>query len=183
MQKAPVAVHHRSANLIPGDETKNGLSRFEQKTVSTTQNNRLTGKAPYKSSTNPDVGDVAGAMGDPMVASSSVSPGRIDKILEEVPSFAPAYIELWQPATGIWAGSTRPPRRGDAKLARQPEPGFDDRQAPVYRAPSQAGPGNDINAWSPGFHKAPTRGPASLVAIPLYPAGARLWRPAGRPYV
>jgi hypothetical protein len=45
------------------------------------------------------------------------------------------------------------------------------------------GPGNDINAWSPGFHKAPTRGPASLVAIPLYPAGARRWRPAGRPYV
>ena len=27
---------------------KNGLSRSEQKTVSTTQNNRLTGKAPYK---------------------------------------------------------------------------------------------------------------------------------------
>jgi hypothetical protein len=48
MQKAPVAVHHRSANLIPGDATKNGLSRSEQKTVSTTQNNRLTGKAPYK---------------------------------------------------------------------------------------------------------------------------------------
>ena len=52
MQKAPVAVHHRSANLIPGDGTKNGLSRSEQKTVSTTQNNRLTGKAPYKSSAN-----------------------------------------------------------------------------------------------------------------------------------
>jgi hypothetical protein len=27
----------RSANLIPGDGTKNGLSRSEQKTVSTTQ--------------------------------------------------------------------------------------------------------------------------------------------------
>jgi hypothetical protein len=86
MQKAPVAVHHRSAcsgvkalrntsdarrqaaklcyrfgpftpsarsaNLIPGDGTKNGLSRSEQKTVSTTQNNRLTGKAPYKSTAN-----------------------------------------------------------------------------------------------------------------------------------
>src|SRR3984893_1283798 len=38
----------RSANLIAGDGTKNGLSRSEQKTVSTTQNNRLTGKAPYK---------------------------------------------------------------------------------------------------------------------------------------
>ena len=36
---------------------------------------------------------------------------------------------------------------------------------PSYRAPSQAGPGNDINAGSPGFQKAPTRGPASLVAI------------------
>src|SRR5260370_1383996 len=33
-----------------------------------------------------------------------------------------------------------------------------------YRAPSQAGPGNDINAGSPGFQKAPTRGPSSLVA-------------------
>ena len=31
----------------------------------------------------------------------------------------------------------------------------------------QAGPGNDINAGSPGFQKAPTRGPASLVAIRL----------------
>jgi hypothetical protein len=38
----------RSANLVAGDGTKNGLSRSEQKTVSTTQNNRLTGKAPYK---------------------------------------------------------------------------------------------------------------------------------------
>jgi hypothetical protein len=33
----------------------------------------------------------------------------------------------------------------------------------VYRAPSQACPGNDINAGSPGFQEAPTRGPASLV--------------------
>src|SRR5580704_1805802 len=37
MQKVPVAGHLRSANLIPGDGTKNGLSRSEQKTVSTTQ--------------------------------------------------------------------------------------------------------------------------------------------------
>ena len=44
------------------------------------------------------------------------------------------------------------------------EPDFDDRQGQVYRAPSQAGPGNDINAGSSGFQKAPTRGPASLVA-------------------
>jgi hypothetical protein len=42
----------RSGSLIAGDGTKNGLSRSEQKTVSTTQNNRLTGKAPYKSGAN-----------------------------------------------------------------------------------------------------------------------------------
>src|SRR5207302_10769603 len=42
---------------------------------------------------------------------------------------------------------------------------FDDLWGKVYRASSQAGPGNDINAGSPGFQKAPTRGPASLVAI------------------
>ena len=44
----PLTPSARSANLIPGDGTKNGLSRSEQKTVSTTQNSRLTGKAPYK---------------------------------------------------------------------------------------------------------------------------------------
>src|SRR5438874_6234173 len=44
----PLTPSARSANLIPGDGTKNGLSRSEQKTVSTTQNNRLTGKAPYR---------------------------------------------------------------------------------------------------------------------------------------
>jgi hypothetical protein len=32
----------------PDHGTKNGLSRSEQKTVSKTQNNHLTGKAPYK---------------------------------------------------------------------------------------------------------------------------------------
>src|SRR5215813_3796090 len=45
----PLTPSARSANLIAGVGTKNGLSRSEQKTVSTTQNNRLTGKAPYKS--------------------------------------------------------------------------------------------------------------------------------------
>jgi hypothetical protein len=35
---------------------------------------------------------------------------------------------------------------------------FDDRQGEVYRARGQAGPGNDINAGSSGFQKAPTRG-------------------------
>src|SRR5207248_4838046 len=44
----PLTPSARSANLIPGDGAKNGLSRSEQKTVSTTQNNRLTEKAPYK---------------------------------------------------------------------------------------------------------------------------------------
>jgi len=34
----------------------------------------------------------------------------------------------------------------------------------VYRAPSQAGPGNDINAGSAGLQKAPRWGLASLVA-------------------
>jgi len=57
-----------------------------------------------------------------------------------------------------------PPEPGDDKLARLPEPDSDDRQGRVYRAPSEAGPGNDINAGSPGFQKAPTRDPASLVA-------------------
>ena len=61
-----------------------------------------------------------------------------------------------------------PPEPGDDKLARLPEPDSDDRQGRVYRAPSQAGPGNDINAGSPGFQKAPTRGPASLVAGPQF---------------
>jgi hypothetical protein len=53
----------------------------------------------------------------------------------------------------------------------------------VYYAPCQAGPGNDINAGSLGFLKAPTRGPASLVVIlaltrPVPGDG----RPAGRRY-
>jgi hypothetical protein len=49
------------------------------------------------------------------------------------------------------------PEPGDDKSARWPELDFDDRRRPVYRALSQAGPGNDINAGSPGFQKAPTR--------------------------
>src|SRR5207302_5569214 len=43
--------------------------------------------------------------------------------------------------------------------------GFDDPQRQVYLVPSQAGPGNDIHAGSRGLQKAPTWGPASLVAI------------------
>ena len=35
----------------------------------------------------------------------------------------------------------------------------------IQQPPSQAGLGNDIHAGSPGLQKAPTRGPASLVAI------------------
>ena len=42
-----------------------------------------------------------------------------------------------------------------AAKAREPQPGFDDRQRQVYRAPSQAGPGNDIHAGSPRLQKAP----------------------------
>ena len=48
----PLTPSARSGSLIAGDGTKNGLSRSEQKTLSTTQNNRLTEKAPYKSSAN-----------------------------------------------------------------------------------------------------------------------------------
>src|SRR6476660_7535190 len=62
-RKARLPVHRPSAcsgDLIAGDGTKNGLSRSEQKTLSTTQNNRLTGKAPYKSTTNLTTDDVTG---------------------------------------------------------------------------------------------------------------------------
>ena len=33
--------------------------------------------------------------------------------------------------------------------------------------PSQAGPGNDINAWSTGFQKAPTRAPPAWLLFGL----------------
>src|ERR1700726_3063177 len=62
-RKARLPVHRPSAcsgDLIAGDGTKNGLSRSEQKTLSTTQNNRLTGKAPYKSTANLTANDVTG---------------------------------------------------------------------------------------------------------------------------
>jgi len=55
-----------------------------------------------------------------------------------------------------------PLRSLELQRAREPQPGFDDRQRQVYRAPSQADPGNDIHAGSPSLQKAPTRGPASL---------------------
>jgi len=47
----------------------------------------------------------------------------------------------------------------------------------VYRAPGQAGPGNDINAGSPGSQKAPTWSPASLVAIRASASRAASRRP------
>ena len=50
-----------------------------------------------------------------------------------------------------------------ARGARAPT--FDDRQRLVYPGSSQAGPGNDIHAGSPGLLNAPTRGPASLARI------------------
>src|SRR3984957_5846005 len=56
----PLTPSARSGDLIAGDGTKNGLSRSEQKTLSTTQNNRLTGKAPYKSTANLTSGGAAG---------------------------------------------------------------------------------------------------------------------------
>src|ERR1700722_2601998 len=56
----PLTPSARSGDLIAGDGTKNGLSRSEQKTLSTTQNNRLTGKAPYKSAANLTSEGVAG---------------------------------------------------------------------------------------------------------------------------
>src|ERR1700730_12066484 len=45
----PLTPSARSGNWIAGDGMKNGLSRSEQRTVSKPNNNRLTGKAPYKS--------------------------------------------------------------------------------------------------------------------------------------
>jgi hypothetical protein len=64
----------------------------------------------------------------------------------------------------------------DDRPASQLELDFDDRKSAGLPFTEQAGPGNDINAGSPGFQKAPTRGPASLVAIRRYPAGARVVR-------
>src|SRR6201987_4929917 len=49
----PLTPSARSGSLIAGDGTKNGLSRSEQKNVSTNQHNRLTGKAPYKFESSP----------------------------------------------------------------------------------------------------------------------------------
>src|SRR5271155_922227 len=45
--KARLAVHHRSANLIVGDGTKNGFPA-PNKELQQTKNDHLTGKAPYK---------------------------------------------------------------------------------------------------------------------------------------
>src|ERR1700738_1572752 len=44
----PLTPSARSANLIPGDGTKNGLSRSEQKTVSTTQKQPLDRRSPIQ---------------------------------------------------------------------------------------------------------------------------------------
>src|ERR1700726_3728472 len=121
MQKAPVAVHHRSAcsgvkalrntsdarrqaaklcyrfgpltpsarsaNLIAGDGTKNGLSRSEQKTLSTTQNNRLTGKAPYKSAANLTFGGASCRSAPPADAIGRPAP---EKGIEDVSQSAGA---------------------------------------------------------------------------------------------
>ena len=67
------------------------------------------------------------------------------------------------PASGGLHSVLRQSRDGPA-LSRQNRILTIDR-GEVYRASSQAGPGNDINAGSPGSQKAPTWSPASLVAI------------------
>jgi hypothetical protein len=75
----------------------------------------------------------------------------------------------------LQAWLARRPREAALEQRRKPPPvktvlapgsiaNFDERQGQIYPALSRAGPGNDINAGSPGFQKAPTRGPASLVA-------------------
>jgi hypothetical protein len=46
-------------------------------------------------------------------------------------------------------------------------------QPEVYGMLRQAGPGNDINAGSPGAQKAPTWSPARLVSIWASPAASR----------
>jgi hypothetical protein len=48
----PLTPSARSANLIVGDGTKNGLSRSEQRTGNKTKNKHLTRKAPYKFESN-----------------------------------------------------------------------------------------------------------------------------------
>src|SRR6516225_3222577 len=49
---------------------------------------------------------------------------------------------------------------------------FDVGSKRIYLPVSQAGPGNDINAGSPGSQKAPTQSPASLVQ----PVACARWR-------
>src|ERR1700720_2334728 len=66
------------------------------------------------------------------------------------------------PARG--AQGARPPC-GGVRRCRELLLAFDDQQGDGLRCASQAGPGNDINAGSPGSQKAPTRSPASPGAI------------------
>src|SRR6516164_9719798 len=78
----------------------------------------------------------------------SISPLEEDEFELSVPDFERTFFIR----PGAWT----------CQLPRESEPDFDDRQRQGYRPPSQAGPGNDIHAGSPGLQKAPTRGPASL---------------------
>jgi hypothetical protein len=57
------------------------------------------------------------------------------------------------------------PTCGGVRRCRELLLAFDDQQGDGLRCASQAGPGNDINAGSPGSQKAPTRSPASPGAI------------------
>ena len=88
----PLTPSARSANLIAGDGTKNGLSRSEQKTVSTTQNNRLTGKAPYKFEGLPDAFNVLLQAHIPIRLADDgvVAVLRADVLI--APDVAPAYM-------------------------------------------------------------------------------------------
>ena len=79
------------------------------------------------------------------------------------------------PASGGLHSFLRQSRDGPA-LSRQNRILTIDR-GEVYRASRQAGPGNDINAGSPGSQKAPTWSPASLVAIRARASRAASRRP------
>src|ERR1700726_906470 len=104
-RKARLPVHRPSAcsgDLIAGDGTKNGLSRSEQKTVSTTQNNRLTGKAPYKSTANlPGADDIQ----------AKAHAGGADRRGDRSRVFVRLAPHGFPPFPGRIASSSRPPGR------------------------------------------------------------------------
>ena len=124
-----------------------------------------------RSSTPPDAASQVPKLCEPSEIRSAPRETRGDRGFESI-SLQAASLRTIGPSAADWVtggcGS-----RSRFSAASQPRPaafggassGFDDREGQVYPAPSQAGPGNDIHAGSPGLQKAPTRGPASLVAI------------------